>query len=52
MISKIPKKKIIAKIHIPNMSVCEDVQGHYDYWKYCFNPNKEDCCNLRKGENK
>ena len=44
------KKKIIAKIHIPNMSVCEDVQGHYDYWKYCFNPNKEYCCNLRKGE--
>lgn len=46
------KKRIIAKIHIPVMSVCEDVQGHYDYWKDCFNPNKEDCCNLRKGDDK
>lgn len=48
------KKRIISKIKIPCISVCEDVANHYDYWKYCFNPNKDDCCNLRfkeKNEN-
>lgn len=39
---------ILEKIKIPNISVCEDVQEHYDYWKEHFNPNKDDCCNLRK----
>jgi len=42
------KLRIIEKIKIPNISVCEDVQEHYDYWKNNFNPNKDDCCNLRK----
>ena len=31
------------------ITVCEDVSEHYEYWKENFNPNKEDCCNLRKG---
>lgn len=30
------------------MSVCEDESAAYDYWKNNFNPNSEDCCNLRK----
>ena len=30
------------------VSVCEDVSEHYEYWKECVNHNKEDCCNLRK----
>lgn len=30
------------------VSVCEDVSEHYEYWKECVNFNKEDCCNLRK----
>ena len=30
------------------MSVCEDVTEHYDYWKKYFNSNPEDCCNLNK----
>lgn len=30
------------------VSVCEDVTEHYEYWKECVNHNKEDCCNLRK----
>ena len=30
------------------MSVCEDVTEHYEYWKEAVNFNKEDCCNLRK----
>lgn len=42
------KLRVIEKIKIPNISVCEDVQEHYDYWKEHFNPNKDDYCNLRK----
>ena len=41
------KKEIIEKVKIPNISVCEDVTEHYDYWKNNYNPNKDDCCNLR-----
>jgi DNA repair photolyase len=29
------------------LSVCEDVDSHYEYWKENVNVNKEDCCNLR-----
>lgn len=42
------KKKIISRIHIPEISVCEDEDNAYEYWKEHFNPNKDDCCNLRK----
>ena len=31
------------------VSVCDDVTEHYEYFKECVNYNKEDCCNLRKG---
>lgn len=41
------KKRIIDKIKIPNVSVCEDVTKHYEYWRDNYNPNKDDCCNLR-----
>lgn len=41
------KLRILDKVKIPVISVCEDVQEHYDYWKDNFNPNKEDCCNLK-----
>lgn len=30
------------------LSVCEDVTEHYEYWKNDVNYNKDDCCNLRK----
>lgn len=30
------------------VSVCEDVSEHYEYWRECVNHSKEDCCNLRK----
>jgi DNA repair photolyase len=30
------------------ITVCEDVTEHYDYWKRNVNHNPEDCCNLRK----
>lgn len=42
------KTRILSKIKIPTISVCEDVTEHYDYWKNNVNPNKNDCCNLRK----
>lgn len=29
------------------ITVCEDEERAYQYWKYHFNPNKNDCCNLR-----
>lgn len=41
------KKRIISKIKIPDVTVCEDVTEHYEYWKDNFNPNSGDCCNLR-----
>ena len=29
------------------VSVCEDCSDHYIYWKEQFNPNPNDCCNLK-----
>lgn len=29
------------------VSVCDDVDEHYEYFKAHFNPNPDDCCNLR-----
>jgi DNA repair photolyase len=46
------EKKIeaLAKITgFDEVSVCEDVTEHYEYWRECVNYNKEDCCNLRIG---
>lgn len=31
-----------------NISICEDVTEHYEYFKNNINPNKNDCCNLNK----
>ena len=31
------------------LSVCDDVGEHYDYWGKHVNANPEDCCNLRMG---
>ncbi len=42
------KIRLLNKIQIPNISVCEDVTEHYEYWRDNFNPNKDDCCNLRR----
>lgn len=44
------KKELLGKIKIPIISVCEDYTPHYIYWKENYNPNKKDCCNLKKGE--
>ena len=40
------KWRIIDKIKIPEVSVCEDVEAHFAFWRDYFNPNAEDCCNL------
>jgi DNA repair photolyase len=29
------------------ISVCDDVEEHYQYFKRHFNPNPDDCCNLQ-----
>ena len=42
------KIQLISKIKKPQISVCEDVEAHYKYWKEHFNVNPDDCCNLRK----
>ena len=48
------KIDLLHKIHgFREVSVCEDVTAHYEFWKKHVNPNPEDCCNLRatkKGE--
>ena len=40
------KIQLISKIKKPQISVCEDVEEHYQYRKQHFNYNPEDCCNL------
>lgn len=32
------------------VSVCDDVTEHYEYWRDHVNHNREDCCNLRKSD--
>ena len=44
------KLRIMGKIKLPVVTVCEDVDSHYEYWRENVNPNKEDCCNLRRGQ--
>lgn len=43
------KIEALAKITgFDEVSVCEDVTEHYEYWREAVNHNKEDCCNLRR----
>ena len=42
------KKEYIKGITgFKEVTVCEDESEAYQYWKYNFNPNPDDCCNLR-----
>lgn len=42
------KKDLVAKIHgFKEITVCEDEDEAYQYWRDNFNPNPKDCCNLR-----
>lgn len=42
------KKKYLSELNFKEITVCEDVDSHYEYWKTHINANKEDCCNLRR----
>ena len=43
------KKQYISRINgFKEITVCEDETEAYEYWKNNFNPNINDCCNLRK----
>ena len=42
------KKELVKPIQFKEMSVCEDETLAYVYWKYHFNNNPNDCCNLRE----
>lgn len=39
--------KLIDKTR-KKVTVCEDVDEHFKFWRESFNPDKEDCCNLDK----
>ena len=42
------KIELLNKIYgFKEISVCEDEDVAYDYWQKHFNPNPDDCCNLR-----
>lgn len=43
------KIEYLAKVTgFDEVSVCEDVTEHYEYWQEAVNHNKADCCNLRR----
>ncbi len=43
------KIRMISNIkNFKEMSICEDVTEHYNFWKEHINYNKNDCCNLKK----
>jgi DNA repair photolyase len=41
------KIDLIKNIQGKRITVCEDEDVAYLYWKNSFNPNKDDCCDLR-----
>ena len=43
------KIELIKPFKGKQISICEDVTEHYNYWKENVNYNKDDCCNLRRG---
>ena len=43
------KQEYLSKITgFKQITVCEDEDDAYAYWREHFNPNKLDCCNLRE----
>lgn len=45
------KKELVERMGTAHtITVCDFEPEHLDYWKKQFNPNPDDCCNLRKGE--
>ncbi len=44
---EIKKEQLKHITGFKEITVCEDVTEHYEYWKNNVNPNQNDCCNLR-----
>lgn len=42
------KLELLAQIKKEQISVCDDVPDHYEYFKRHINFNPDDCCNLRR----
>lgn len=43
------KRRLLDKITgFKEITVCEDEDLAYEFWRDHFNPDKDDCCNLRK----
>ena len=42
------KRELLDGFRFQEMTVCEDVPSHYEWFKANFNANPDDCCNLRK----
>lgn len=40
------KLEALSKLKFKQISVCDDVQDHYEYFNQHYNPNPNDCCNL------
>ena len=40
------KLEVLNQLNFRKLTVCDDVQEHYDYFKDSVNYNKNDCCNL------
>lgn len=45
------KRELLEGFGFPEMTVCEDVPEHYEFFKAHYNYNPYDCCNLRKAKN-
>lgn len=41
------KMRLLESFDFPEISVCEDVPEHYEYFKANVNHKESDCCNLR-----
>lgn len=42
------KQALISRLHgYGQLSVCEDVPEHWEYWRDHLNANPDDCCNLK-----
>lgn len=43
------KKRLVEQLgEVHTVTVCDFEPEYLDYWKKDFNPNKDDCCNLRR----
>ena len=41
--------ELLDGFDFPQMTVCEDVPSHFEWFERNFNANPDDCCNLGRG---